>query len=179
MQFITTSIPGCYEIYPQVINDHRGKFVKTFHGESFKKNKLTTDFVEEYFSVSKKSVLRGMHFQLPPHAHIKLVYCIEGEVLDVLVDLRLGSPAYGNPIKFHLSSVKYNALYIPIGVAHGFYSLSDNTTMVYKTSTAHAADYEAGILWKSFDIWPDANPILSVRDNNHPLFADFVSPFCY
>lgn len=177
MQFIETEIPGCYEMHPQIMTDNRGKFVKTFHCELFKEKGLETNFVEEYFSVSTKRVLRGMHFQLPPHAHVKLVYCIDGEVLDVLIDLRVDSPAYGKPIKFNLSSIACNILYIPIGIAHGFYTLSNNATMVYKTSSVHNANSDAGILWKSFDVWSDNEPILSNRDQNHPLFDNFINPF--
>ena len=177
MQFIETSIPDCYEIIPRVIEDNRGKFVKTFHKNTFIENGLESNFAEEYFSVSQKNVLRGMHFQLPPHAHVKLVYCSDGEVLDVLVDLRVGSPVYGKAVKFNLSAEKANILYIPIGVAHGFYTLSEMATMIYKTSTVHNASCDCGILWNSFDVWKVEAPILSDRDKGHKCLKDFISPF--
>lgn len=177
MNFIKTHILDCYEIYPKIIKDNRGYFVKTFQENIFREYGLEANFAEEYYSVSKQKVLRGMHFQLPPHAHVKLVYCIEGEVFDVLVDLRINSPFYGKAFSFNLSSEKGNILYIPIGVAHGFYTLSENAVMVYKTSTIHVPECDAGIRWDSFDLWSDNNPILSERDKNHPYFKDFASPF--
>lgn len=177
MRFVKTEIPDCYEIIPQILEDYRGKFVKTFHIDNFEKYGLETRFVEEYFSISKRRVLRGMHFQLPPYAHTKLVYCIQGEVLDVLTDLRIGSPTYGKAIKFNLSAEKTNILYIPIGVAHGFYTISEMAVMIYKTSTIYNPAYDAGILWSSCNIWRDNEPILSERDKIHPHLKDFASPF--
>jgi dTDP-4-dehydrorhamnose 3,5-epimerase len=179
MNIVETQIPGCFEIQPKIITDGRGSFVKTFHQELFAQHGLETHWAEEYLSVSKKGVLRGMHFQLPPHAHAKLVYCIDGEVMDVLVDLRKGSPVYGKAVTFNLSAGKNNILYIPIGVAHGFYTLSEKAIMVYKTSTVHSAESDAGILWNSFDIWTDSNPIISERDNKHISFSNFASPFTF
>jgi dTDP-4-dehydrorhamnose 3,5-epimerase len=179
MNFTKTAIPGCYEILPTIADDSRGRFVKVFHEDLFKKNHLETNFVESFYSISKKNVLRGLHFQLPPHAYTKLVYCISGEVLDVLVDLRVGSPAYGKPCKLHLSAERANILYIPIGIAHGFYTLSENATMIYQTSCVHEPTSDHGINWQSFPIWPNAQPITSERDSKHPLLKDFNSPFKY
>jgi dTDP-4-dehydrorhamnose 3,5-epimerase len=177
VQLIETSIPGCYEIIPKVFTDLRGKFVKTFHKDLFAEKNLETDFAEEFYSTSKHRVLRGLHFQLPPHDHVKLVYCIYGEVLDVLVDLRLGSPVYGLPIQFQLSAEKANILYIPEGIAHGFYTVSKFATMMYKTSTVYNMDYDSGVLWSSFSVWPDDEPILSVKDSSFLHINDFESPF--
>lgn len=98
MRFIETKVPGYYEIYPQVVTNSLGSFVKTFHQELFRERCLETHFVEEYFSVSKKRVLREVHSQLPLRAHVKLVYCIDGEVLDVLVDLRICSTCHGKDV---------------------------------------------------------------------------------
>ncbi len=179
MKFVKTEIPGCFQILPNIMEDTRGKFVKTFSADLFEEHKLESRWKEEFFSVSKKGVLRGMHFQLPPHAHTKLVYCLDGEVLDVLVDLREGSPVYGEPVIFNLSSKKNNILYVPIGIAHGFYTKSDLAIVVYKTSTAYAPDYDAGISWQSVDVWPDKNPVLSERDSKHPILSDFITPFVY
>ena len=99
MKIISTKISGCYEIFPIIHKDFRGVFVKTFHHPTFKKFGLNTIFKEEYYSTSYKNVIRGLHLQLPPHDHVKLIYCISGIVKDVVVDLRLGSPTYGK----HLS----------------------------------------------------------------------------
>jgi len=177
VKFIAKEIKDCYEIFPREITDLRGKLVKTFHEEIFKEKGLENQFVEEYFSVSQKGVLRGLHVQLPPQACKKLLYCINGRVLDVLVDLRINSPCYGKPICFEVSADKANVLYIPEGIAHGFYVLSDTSTIVCKMSKVYAPEYDTGISWKSVDIWPTDNPILSEKDKNLPLLKNFNSPF--
>lgn len=178
MQFIATRFDGCYEIIPQIRIDERGAFIKTFHVNEFEKHDLCTTFVEEYYSISKHGVLRGMHFQAPPYDHAKLVYCIDGGVLDVLVDLRKKSATYGKAISFKLNAQKCNILYIPKGIAHGFYTTSASATMVYKTSTVYNPEADAGILWSSFGFkWPTIQPILSARDQRHPTFAGFINPF--
>jgi len=179
MQFVETKIPGCYEIIPKIFEDLRGKFVKTFNKDLFLEKNLEINFAEDFYSISYQGVLRGMHFQLPPHEHAKLVYCIDGEVLDVLVDLRLGSPIYGIPVQFQLSAKKANILYIPKGVAHGFYTISNLATMVYKTSTVYNKDCDSGILWQSFDIWPNTNPIVSAKDSDFLCLDDFKTPFVF
>lgn len=179
MKCIETPIPGCYELLLKEIIDVRGKFVKTFHKQMFSENKLETNFAEEYYSISKKGVLRGLHLQLPPYASTKLVYCIEGAIFDVLVDLRRESPYYGKPVSFDLADNKATALYIPTGVAHAFYVLSDQATVISKASTLYAPEYDAGILWKSITVWPTDNPLLSEKDKHLPLLDNFVSPFTY
>lgn len=181
MKIQSTAIPGCFEIIPNIISDNRGSFVKTFHREIFEQSGLETDWREEYYSTSQKGVLRGLHFQLPPHDHAKLVYCTSGEVFDVVLDLRLGSDGYGTHVKFNLNSVDAHMVYIPRGCAHGFYTVSDAATMMYKVSTVYAPTHDAGLLWNSVGIqWPDADPVMSDRDKALPLFADFISnPFIY
>jgi len=121
--------------------------------------------------------VRGMHFQLPPHDHVKLVYCPVGAVLDVLVDLRKGS-GMGRVASAELRGDEPSLLVIPKGVAHGFRALRDDSLMVYKTSTEHAPSHDAGIRWDSFGFdWGVALPVLSARDAAHPALADFASPF--
>lgn len=173
-----TKIPGCYELIPRIVGDERGVFVKTFHKEVFAQFSMETHFAEEYYSSSVKGVLRGLHFQTPPHDHVKIVYCVEGEVFDAVVDMRKGSPTYGEFIIFSLSSKKANMLYIPKGVAHGFYVISNTATLMYKVTTQYSPEHDTGILWSSVDIpWPDKEPIISVRDRSFVKFADFNSPF--
>jgi dTDP-4-dehydrorhamnose 3,5-epimerase len=173
-------IPGCFELLPKVQKDLRGKFVKVFHKEFFLQTGIETDFVEEYYSVSRKGVIRGMHFQLPPQAHAKLVYCIKGKVLDVILDLRKGSPAYGNYEVINMDADKANCVYIPKGLAHGFYAICDDTVMIYKVSTIYSPAHDAGILWNSFGMdWPINNPILSPRDQTFPPLSVFQTPFIY
>ena len=178
MQFISTSLPGCYEIQPRVLSDARGFFVKTFHQEVFAERGLATDFAEVYYSMSHRRVLRGLHFQLPPHDHAKLVYCVTGQVLDVIVDLRAGSPTFGQFACFELSAERANLVYLPVGLAHGFYTLSESALMMYQVTTVYAPEHDAGIRWDSVGIpWPDPAPVLSERDQGFPALAEWVSPF--
>lgn len=171
-------LEGCYEIQPKVFEDVRGRFVKVFHADAYAALGLETRFVEEYYSVSRQHVIRGLHFQTPPMDHVKLVYCIDGDVLDVVLDLRQGSPTFGRHALFDLSAAKANVVYIPKGVAHGFCVRSAQATLVYKVSTVYAPDQDSGILWNSADIpWPVAAPILSERDAAFPALDAFVSPF--
>jgi dTDP-4-dehydrorhamnose 3,5-epimerase len=173
-------LSGCFEMQPKVFDDARGRFVKVFHEQAFAEKGLETNFKEEYYSVSHKNVIRGMHFQLPPMDHVKMVYCVQGEVLDVVVDLRVGSPTYGEHALFELSAAKVNSVYIPKGMAHGFCARSDQAIMVYKVSTTYSPAHDAGLLWNSVGIsWPTKEAILSVRDQSFSAFDKFVSPFRY
>ncbi|HCC31145.1 MAG TPA: dTDP-4-dehydrorhamnose 3,5-epimerase [Marinilabiliales bacterium] len=180
LEINNTKLPGCYKIIPAIHKDKRGSFIKTFHQGTFIKKRLNVNFSEEYYTYSKKSVLRGMHFQLPPKDLIKLVYCISGEVMDVVVDLRTGSPTYGKYEIFYLNSKNAPMVYIPKGLAHGFYVLSNNAIMAYKVSTVYSPKHDSGILWNSINIpWPNKKPILSQRDKRFMSFKEFNSPFTY
>lgn len=174
-----SNLAGCFELQPKVFEDARGRFVKVFHEQIFAAQGLETNFAEEYYSVSSKNVIRGMHFQTPPMDHIKMVYCVEGEVMDTVVDLRVGSPTYGQYALFELSSAKANSIYIPKGMAHGFCVRSEQAIMVYKVSTIYSPAHDAGILWNSVGIpWPLEQPCISDRDKSFPSYADLKSPFC-
>ncbi len=180
MQLISEPLPGVKILRPFVFEDARGNFVKPFHEDQLAKHGIEMTVREEFFSTSAAGVLRGMHFQVPPHAHQKLVYCITGKVLDVLLDLRKDSPTFGKSIGFELSAANRHLVHIPVGFAHGFLSLEDNSCLVYKTDAVHAPDHDAGILWNSFGFdWPidDITPTISTRDLAHPRFVDFASPF--
>ncbi len=173
-----TTIPGCFELIPKVHSDERGFLVKSFHEREFHDMGLATDFKEEFYSISKKGVLRGLHFQHPPANHIKLVSCLRGHVLDAVLDLRTASGSYGRSILLDLSEDIERILYIPSGCAHGFYSLTNGSLMLYRTTTVHSPDLDAGILWNSAGIkWPDISPVLSPRDLSFPVFSGFKSPF--
>ncbi|NBC81821.1 MAG: dTDP-4-dehydrorhamnose 3,5-epimerase [Bacteroidetes bacterium] len=173
-----TPIEGCYEIKPRVFQDNRGKFIKIFHEGLFKENNLVGHFEEEYISESEKGVLRGLHFQTPPYAHVKVVSCIYGKILDVVVDIRKDSSTYGQAYSIELSSEKNNMLYVPEGLAHGFYVLSDKALFLSMNSKKYAPDYDSGIRWDSFDFdWPDKDPILSEKDKNLPELKNYKSPF--
>lgn len=175
-----SQLRGCFELQPKVLADARGKFVKVFHEQAFAALGLQTDFAEEYYSVSYKNVIRGMHFQVLPMDHVKLVYCVEGDVLDVVLDLRTGSPTYGQYALFELSAAKASSIYIPKGMAHGFCVRSEQAIMVYKVSTVYSPAQDTGILWSSAGIpWPTTDAILSARDQSFTTFAQFESPFRY
>ncbi len=178
MDFVETSIVDSYCIQPKIMEDKRGCFVKTFHKDRFLKYGLETSFCESYYTVSKKGVLRGLHFQAPPDEHAKLVYCVEGRVLDALVDLRLSSQTYGKYFVVELDAKQARILYVPPGVAHGFYVLSERAIMLYDVSSVYSPDHDTGILWDSVNIpWPDGNPNISDRDSQLIHFDKFQSPF--
>lgn len=171
-------ISGCYLIKSKQFNDYRGIFLKTFHSDIYSKFGIDFDFAEEFYSISNKNVIRGMHFQTPPADHDKIVYCPAGAVIDVFVDIRKSSKTYGQFRKIELTSENGKILFFPKGIAHGFMSLADNSLMVYKTSTTHSPVNDAGIRWDSFSCdWGIENPILSARDKNFIKFSDFDSPF--
>ncbi len=173
-----TAIPGCFELEPTIFGDSRGKLVKTYHKDIFFELGLATDFNEEYYSVSTKNILRGLHFQLPPHDHVKCVTCLQGKIFDVVVDLRKNSKTYKQHFCIELDAEKGNMLYIPAGLAHGFYVMSEAAIFLNRTTTVYNANSEAGIKWDTCGIeWPDFNPILSEKDKNLLSLEDFESPF--
>jgi dTDP-4-dehydrorhamnose 3,5-epimerase/CDP-3, 6-dideoxy-D-glycero-D-glycero-4-hexulose-5-epimerase len=177
MHCIRELLPGARLYSLNIFTDNRGTFTKTFARSLFEAHGVFFDFHEEFYSFSKKDVVRGMHFQLPPHDHAKLIYCPLGAVLDVLVDLRCG-PGYGRVASQILSSDEPTLLVIPTGIAHGFKALCDNSLMIYKTSDEHMTSHDAGIRWDSFDFdWGVEHPNISARDAVHPALSDFVTPF--
>ncbi len=168
---------GCYVLQPFIFADIRGVFVKSFQAFQFEELGLRSDFSEQYYTTSCRRVLRGMHYQSPPMHHAKLVYCVEGRVLDVVLDLRQSSATYQQYFSVELSSVLGNIVYLEPGFAHGFYVLSKSATVVYNVTSIFSPEHDQGIRWNSFGyFWPDSDPILSVRDANLPLLAD-ISPF--
>ncbi|GAA0879727.1 dTDP-4-dehydrorhamnose 3,5-epimerase family protein [Algoriphagus jejuensis] len=180
MDIIKTKIPGCYEIHKIVRKDTRGRLVKTFSEKTFQEMALHRNFPEVYYSVSNKNVLRGLHFQIPSQHHVKLVACLQGSILDAVVDLRIESPTYGENILVELNPDKANMLYIPAGCAHGFYSLTENTIFLNKTSTGYSQKHDRGIHWDSCGIdWPTNKPIVSEKDKHLIDFASYNSPFRY
>ena len=172
-----TAIDGCFELQPAVREDLRGRFVKTYQRDYFLSNGFETEFKEQYYSTSRMGVLRGMHFQNPPQEHTKLVYCISGLILDVVLDLRVGSPSYLKYLSLELSANAGNMLYLPEGLAHGFYAFSE-ATVVYNVSTVYFPELDDGVLWNSFGMnWPGRSPVVSERDSGFDSLSDFKSPF--
>lgn len=180
IDLVQTEIPGCFEVRPIVHRDARGTFVKWFVRERFREYGLEHEFVEHYHSLSEPRVLRGLHFQLPPSDHAKIVQCIRGAVFDVAVDLRRGSPAFGRPLTRELSAETNLALYLPRGIAHGFYVLSGPALVCYSVTSPHCPSRDAGVRWSTVAApWPDAFPTVSERDGRFPALGEFETPFVF
>lgn len=172
-----TALAGVMLLENFVSQDKRGIFVKTFHASSFQESSLTVDFQESYYSVSHKDVVRGMHFQLPPHEHDKLVYVTQGKILDVIVDLRVASPSYQQHVAIPLDE-HTTAVYIPRGCAHGFLTLSETATVVYNVTSVYEPAADAGIRWDSIGFaWPTQTPIVSDRDAAFGSLAEYQPAF--
>jgi len=177
---IECKIPGLFELRPAVHVDDRGVFVKTYVEHALADLGIACAWPEQFYSRSNRRVIRGLHFQVPPSEHHKLVYCVQGAAFDVVADLRVGSPTYGEVATFHLDDQTWNGLFVPKGLAHGFAALHDRTVMAYTTSTEYDASRDFGIHWDSLSIaWPFKSPILSPRDAAFPPFSHFASPFSY
>lgn len=175
MEIIETKLEGVYIIKNNIFKDDRGLFIKTFNKEIFEKFGFCTKFEESYFSVSNKNVIRGMHFQLPPYEHEKLVYVAKGKVKDIIVDLRKNSKTRGQFIEIELSEENGYSVYIPKGLAHGFKSLEDGTIMVYNVATGYNRECDCGVSYDSFGYnWEIENPIISERDKNFESVEDFL-----
>ena len=181
MQKIDTEIKGCFKIIPPSSRDQRGTFVKHYQKEIFSELKIDLDITESYYSISKRHVLRGLHFQLPPFEHHKLVNCIQGSVIDVTLDLRIGSPSYGHCAQVTLDDDDHSSIYIPAGVAHGFYVTSDTAVLLYNVTSSYHSGSDSGIAWNSISLrWPiESEPIVSERDAKLVGFQDFHSPFYF
>lgn len=169
-------------IVPQRHMDDRGWFSETFHEQRLQELGITCRFVQDNFSKSRlKGTLRGLHFQSPPAAQAKLVGVLSGRILDVAVDLRRESPTFGNHVAAELSAEAGRQLYIPVGFAHGFMTLEDNTLVMYKVSDYYAPTHDSGIRWNDPDLaiaWPmGAEVSLSDKDRQLPPLKGFESPF--
>jgi dTDP-4-dehydrorhamnose 3,5-epimerase len=173
-----TELEGVYIIDNFVAKDERGTFVKTFNQQGFKDNKLEFEIRESYFSISQKDVIRGMHFQMPPYDHQKLVYVAQGSIIDVIVDLRVNSKTYKKSISVELSEENTKSVFIPKGFAHGFKSLEDNTITIYNVSSEYNSNFDAGLSYDSFGFdWKVESPIISSRDLMFESVNEFKSPF--
>lgn len=176
MQIQQTGIEGLIELVPDVFPDDRGWFYEFYKKEHFHELGITQEFVQENISFSKKDVIRGMHMQMTPYAQAKLVGVLQGKVLDVVVDLRQGSPTFGKKYSCTLDGARHNMLYVPEGFVHGFAALEDSI-FLYKTSNKYDAASERGILWKDPDLniaWPVNNPIVSAKDQKLPLLRELL-----
>ena len=178
MKFESTPLSGACIITLPSTHDARGTFVKTFHESTLSKEGIDFKLCESYFSFSKKDVIRGMHFQLPPHHHSKIVFCPVGAILDVVLDLRKDSPTYGQYFANELSAQNHKAFFIPEGFAHGFKALTDDAMTYYLVSSEYNRHNDTGLRYDSigFD-WEVKDPIISERDLSFGRLEDFVSGF--
>lgn len=173
-----TALKGLKIISTNHFCDERGVFHKFFSKDEFRGLGLEADFCEAYYSVNNKSVIRGMHFQIPPANHTKLVYVTTGKILDVCLDIRADSATYGKFFSIELSASEPRALYIPSGFAHGFKALEDNTCVHYLQTTCYEASCDMGLAYDSFGFdWGEGEAIISNRDKEHIKLKDFISPF--
>ena len=184
MEVIKTKIDGVVIIEPKVFSDARGYFLESFSQREFEEKVRKINFVQDNESKSSHGVMRGLHFQNPPYAQSKLVRCVRGKVLDVAVDIRKGSPTYGQHVAVELSEENHLQFFVPRGFAHGFSVLSDTAVFQYKCDNFYAPQSDCGIniLDKSLGInWriPVDEAILSEKDTKHALLKDFESPFSY
>ncbi|HAH30727.1 MAG TPA: dTDP-4-dehydrorhamnose 3,5-epimerase [Elusimicrobia bacterium] len=178
MRIINTGLTSVHIIEPTTHKDLRGSFAKFFNSREFGEAGLERDFRESYYSVSAKNVIRGMHFQVPPADHSKLVYVPHGAILDVVLDIRKKSKTYGKFIETELSGKNSRVIYIPKGCAHGFLSLEDGSVCVYMQTSVYSAANDCGIKWDSFGMdWPCSNPGLSDRDRSFLPLCEYTSPF--
>lgn len=180
MEFEESPIAGCYAVRAKLFGDARGRLAKSYVAAEFERRGLRTDWGEDLHSISSRGVIRGMHFQVPPEGQAKLVFCVVGEVVDVILDLRRGSPSYGRHHAFTLHADAGAGVYVPTGCAHGFAALGETNLLFYKLTGGFSAAHDGGVALDSlgFD-WPVADPVLSERDRALPPVADFASPFTF
>lgn len=174
------ALAGVVEFIPRVFGDARGAFFESFSARVMEEAGVRENWVQDNQSRSDKGVLRGLHFQRPPHAQAKLVRVAQGRALDVIVDLRRDSATYGQHLQVELDAQRYNMLYVPVGFAHGFVALEDDTLFLYKCSGYYQPSAEGGILWKdpSLNInWGIEDPKVSDKDQILPVLQGFESPF--
>lgn len=177
MKFIETSLPGCVVIEPQVFGDSRGFFYESYNEAKYREAGIDRRFVQSNVSRSARGVLRGLHYQWP-HPQGKLVSVLEGEVYDVAVDIRRGSPTFGHWAGIMLTAENHRHFWIPEGFAHGFCVLSEFATFSYQCTDLYDAKADGGVRWNDPAIgidWPVSGPLLSDKDSKAPLLAD-VSP---
>ena len=181
-EFIPMDIPAVILVRATRFLDDRGFFVETYRREDFAAHGIAESFVQDNYSRSVRGVLRGLHYQKDPHAQGKIIQVLNGEMYDVAVDLRRGSPTYGQWVGMRLSDARSELLYVPPGFAHGFCVLSEVADFTYKCTDIYAPETYRGIAWDDPDLgipWPVKNPILSQRDQNLPRFKDADNNFIF
>jgi len=174
VKIIETSLPGVFFVEPDVYRDSRGSFMESYHEKKYSEKGIAEIFVQDNYSHSKRGTLRGLHYQLR-HPQGKLVFVITGEIFDVAVDIRRGSPTYGKWVGSLLSEENKRQIFVPTGFAHGFCVLSETVDVIYKCTDFYESADEYGILWADPSVginWPINNPILSEKDRSYPRLSE-------
>ncbi len=177
MKFIPTDIEGLLVIEPGVYRDERGSFLESYHAQKFRDNGIITEFLQDNQSVSRKGVIRGLHFQVSPHEQGKLVRVSHGAVLDVAVDIRKGSKTFGSAFTIELNDENNRMLWIPPGFAHGFETISEHAVFNYKVNSYYHKESERGILYNDPQLkirWNTENPVLSYKDKELPTLENYL-----
>lgn len=174
MKFTETPLRGAFVVEPERMVDERGFFARTWCREEFQQRGLAGEFAQCSISFNaRKGTLRGMHYQIAPHAEAKLVRCTLGSVYDVIIDLRHDSPSFKRWFAVELTETNRRQLYVPVGFAHGFQTLQDDTELFYQISCAYAAEFARGVRWNDPEfgiVWPDDHRTISSRDQQYPNF---------
>lgn len=181
MEVIDEPLKGLFLLRPKIFGDERGYFYESFNAKRFKElTSIQAVFVQDNQSLSQQNVLRGLHFQAPPHAQAKLVRVARGSVTDVVVDIRKDSPTYGQHFSVELNAANHLQLFIPEGFAHGFATRENDTLFLYKCTDYYHPETEGCLLWNDPELnieWNVSQPIISAKDQNGSTFNSFASPF--
>ncbi len=181
-EFIETDIDDVKIIMPRIFPDERGMFFEAYKRDEFLKNEIKENFVQHNISISRKNVVRGLHYQLNPYAQGKLVSVMSGKIFDVAVDIRKNSPTFGKYISIEIDSNNMKMFWVPRGFAHGFLSLEEDTKVSYLTTNEYSHDHERGILWNDPILginWPVKKAIVSERDSSFPGLEEATINFTY
>jgi dTDP-4-dehydrorhamnose 3,5-epimerase len=182
MEIIPSTLKGLILLEPKIFEDERGYFYESYQAEKFLDFGINVTFVQDNQSKSIAGTLRGLHFQIPPYDQAKLVQVVKGSVMDVAVDIRVGSPTYGKYEVVELSDQNHRQFFIPSGFAHGFLALENNTIFTYKCSNYYHKSFEGGLLWSDSKVdidWNFKNPLVSEKDQVLPELESFNSPFLF
>ena len=182
LRFTPLEIPEVFLVEAEPLCDTRGSFWEGYKESAFAEHAIPHNFVQDNYSHSTRGVLRGLHYQKDPHAQAKIIVVLSGEIFDVAVDLRQGSPTYASWVGKKLAARACQMLYVPVGFAHGFCVTSDEAYVMYKVTREYAPEYERGVRWNDPQIgiqWPVRTPLLSERDGALPSLADADNDWTY
>jgi dTDP-4-dehydrorhamnose 3,5-epimerase len=176
MKFVSTPLEGVFEIHCHLLSDDRGDFLKLFHAEAYQSISPQFQIREIYHSKSKRGVIRGLHYQLPPFAMDKIIFCVRGAIYDACVDVRPSSPTFGKHFLIELNEANGKGVFVPKGFAHGLQALSDNTIIINVASEIYVPSHERGVAWHSCGIsWSGDTPIVSEKDQAQPRLEELFA----